>query len=94
MANRMRLFDEKEYARLQHYREDDIPDDIQEEQLKLYQKNSDNVRSTISLNEKILLKLDALAMEVSSSASGEDADLNNDLLNEIGKLIDETKYYQ
>ncbi len=90
----MRLFDEKEYARLQHYREDDIPDDIQEEQLKLYQKNSDNVRSTISLNEKILLKLDALAMEVSSSASGEDADLNNDLLNEIGKLIDETKYYQ
>lgn len=33
-------------------------------------------------------------MEVSSSASGEDADLNNDLLNEIGKLIDETKYYQ
>ena len=62
--------------------------------MKLYQKNSDNVRSTISLNEKILLKLDALAMEVSSSASGEDADLNNDLLNEIGKLIDETKYYQ
>lgn len=94
MANRMRLFDEKEYARLQHYREDDIPDDIQEEQLKLYQKNFDNVRSTIALNEKILLKLDALAIEVSSSASSEDADLNNDLLNEISKLIDETKYYQ
>lgn len=94
MANRMRLFDEKEYARLQHYREDDIPDDIQEEQLKLYQKNLDNVRSTISLNEKILLKLDALAMEISSSASGEDTELNNDLLNEISRLIDETKYYQ
>lgn len=94
MSNRMRLFDEKEYARLQHYREDDIPDDIQEEQLKLYQKNFDNVRSTIALNEKILLKLDSLAMEVSSFASGKDAELNNDLLTEISRLIDETKYYQ
>ncbi len=94
MANRMRLFDEKEYARLQRYREDDIPDDIQEEQLRLYQKNFDNVRSTIALNEKILLKMDALTMELSSSDSGKSTDLNNGLLEEIEKLIDETKYYQ
>ena len=94
MANRMRLFDEKEYARLQHYREDDIPDDIQEEQLRLYQKNFDNVRSTISLNEKILLKLDALSMEISSLNSGDDKNLNHELIHEIEKLIDETRYYQ
>ncbi len=94
MANRMRLFDEKEYARLTHYREDNIPDDIQEEQLRLYQKNFDNVKSTIALNEKILLKLDALAMEISSLATGSDANLNHELIHEIEKLIDETKYYQ
>ncbi len=93
MANRMRLFDEKEYARLQHYRTDDIPDDIQEEQLRLYQKNFDDIHSTIALNEKILLKLDALAMEVSSSSFADDADQNNELIREIEKLIDETKYY-
>ena len=92
MANRMLLFDEKEYARLQHYREDDIPDDIQEEQLRLYKRNFDDIRTTISLNEKILLKLDALAMELSSS--GENTELNNDLVKEIEKLIDDTKYYQ
>lgn len=94
MANRMRLFDEKEYARLTHYREDDIPDDIQEEQLRLYQKNFDNVRSTIAHNEKILLKLDALAMEISQASSGEDTALNNELIGEIERLIDETKYYE
>ena len=94
MANRMCVFDEKEYARLQNYREDDIPDDIQEEQLRLYQKNFDNVRSTIALNEKILLKLDALAMEISSSASSDDADLNNGLIEEIEHLIEETRYYE
>lgn len=92
MANRMLLFDEKEYARLRHYREDDIPDDIQEEQLRLYKRNFDDVRTTISLNEKILLKLDALAMELSSSS--ENTELNNELVKEIEKLIDDTKYYQ
>lgn len=92
MANRMQLFDEKEYARLQHYREDDIPDEIQEEQLRLYRKNFDAVRSTIALNETLLLKLDALAMELSSS-SGENEALNNGLVKEIEKLIEETKYY-
>lgn len=94
MANRMQLFDEKEYARLQHYREDDIPDDIQEEQLRLYQKNFEDIKSTIALNEKLLLKLDALALELSSSSSGGHAELNSGLVKEIEKLIDETKYYQ
>ena len=93
MANRMCVFDEKEYARLQNYREDDIPDDIQEEQLRLYQKNLEAIRWTIALNEKILLKLDALAMEISSSASRNDTDWNHELVSEIERLIEETRYY-
>lgn len=94
MTNRMQLFDDKEYARLQHYREDNIPDDIQEEQLLLYKKNFDDIKSMIALNEKILLKLNTLTMELSSSSSEKNADLNDDLLKEIEKLISETKYYQ
>lgn len=93
MANRMCVFDEKEYARLQNYREDDIPDDIQEEQLRLYQNNLEAIRWTIALNEKILLKLDALAMELSSSASRSDADWNHELVSEIERLTEETRYY-
>lgn len=93
MANRMCVFDEKEYARLQNYREDDIPDDIQEEQLRLYQKNLEAIRWTIALNEKILLKLDALAMEISSSASRNDTDWNHELVSEIERLTEETRYY-
>lgn len=94
MANRMQLFDEKEYTKLQHYREDNIPDDIQEEQLRLYQKNFEDMKALIGLNEKILLKLNSLAMEVSSSSSEKEAGQNESLLKEIEKLIDETKYYQ
>lgn len=94
MANRMQLFDEKEFARLKHYREDDIPDDIQEEQLRLYQKNFEDIRAMIALNEKILLKLNTLTMEVSSSSSENNTDWNDGLLEEIERLISETKYYQ
>lgn len=94
MANRMQLFDEKEFAQLKHYKEDDIPDDIQEEQLRLYQKNFEDIRSMIALNEKILLKLNTLTMEVSSSSSEGNTDWNHDLLEEIERLISETKYYQ
>ncbi len=94
MANRMQLFDEKEYIRLQNYREDNIPDDIQEEQLHLYQKNFEDMKALIALNEKILLKMNSLTMEVSSSSNEKEENRNGDLLKEIEKLIDETKYYQ
>lgn len=94
MANRMQLFDDKEYTRLQHYREDNIPDEIQVEQLRLYQKNFEDMNALIALNEKILLKLNTLTMEVSSSANGQNESANDGLLKEIEKLIDETKYYQ
>lgn len=94
MANRMQFFDEKEYERLQHYREDNIPDDIQEQQLLLYSKNFDDIKSMIALNEKILLKLNTLTMEISSSSNEKNLDSNDDLLREIEKLISETKYYQ
>ena len=94
MANRMQLFDEKEFIKLQNYREDNIPDDIQEEQLRLYEKNFEDIKNMIALNEKILLKLNTLTMEVSSSSNEKNADLNDDLLKEIEKLIGETKYYQ
>ena len=90
----MQLFDEKEYGKLLHYREDDIPDDIQKERLGLYQKNLGDIRNTIALNEKILFQLDALSMELSSSAFDEGASRNDMLLKEIKTLIDETKYYQ
>ncbi len=94
MASRMQLFDEKEYGKLLHYREDDIPDDIQKERLGLYQKNLGDIRNTVALNEKILFQLDALSMELSSSAFDEGASRNDMLLKEIKTLIDETKYYQ
>ncbi len=93
MAGRMQMFDEKEYLRLQHYKQDNIPDDIQEEQIRLYQRNLDNIRSAITLNERLLLKLDTLALEISGSRSGTAEEENRNLLGEIEQLTKEIKYY-
>lgn len=84
----------KNMKRLKHYKEDDIPDDIQEEQLKLYRDNYESTKAALALNEKILLKLDALAVGLSSFEINANEDMNNEILEEIEKLTNDAKYYQ
>lgn len=93
MANRMAIFDESEYQRLQNYQNDDIPDDIQKEQLQLYDSNLKRIKDTITLNERILLKLDALAMELTAIEDTAVQDINMETLEEIERLTSQTKYY-
>lgn len=88
MANRIQFFDEAEYAKLQNYKNDDIPDDIQEKQIELYKKNMDMVKNAIRANESLILSIDTLSVELATS-DRED----NSLLDEIKKLTDEVKYY-
>ncbi len=92
IAIRMRIFDDDEFRRLKHYRDDDIPDDIQIRQIELYERNTELIKKAIAANEELLLKLDTLAMEVSDSTlhTGEEPDA---LLGEISRLTDELKYY-
>lgn len=92
MTNRMMLFDEDEYERLKHYKTDNIPDDIQEQQIELYKRNLDIIKETISLNEKILLNLDTLTLEISSINKEQNAD--SSILDELERLSKEAKYYQ
>ena len=93
IAVRMSIFDDDEYRRLQSYRHDNIPDDIQQQQLALYRKNTDYIRQSVAANEALILKLDTLSLEISSGTS--DAGAGTDaLLGEITQLTDELKYYQ
>jgi len=94
MANRMAVFDAGEYKRLQHYREDDIPDDVQIKQLNLYNSNLQQIKDTIILNENILLKLDTLAMELSTMEASAVQNSNSETLDEIEELTNQTKYYR
>jgi len=89
MANRMQLFDEGEYKRLQHYKDDNIPDDIQEKQIQLYSSNMELIKKAIAVNENLILALDTLTVEVAKPGQNDDS-----VLNEIEKLTQEIKYYK
>ena len=91
MASRLSMFDEAEYARLEHYKEDDIPDDVQERQIALYKKNIGLIRKAEAANEEVLLALDALALELASGDG--DASETDNLLAEVARLTEEAKYY-
>ena len=62
--------------------------------MHLYQKNFDAAKEILALNEKILLKLDALAIEFSSFETSANEEMNSGILDEIEKLIQDAKYYQ
>lgn len=89
MANRMSLFDEREYEALHHYKEDNIPDDVQEQQIALYQKSLIQIQKTIEINERLILKMNSLSMEMMSETKEPDA-----LLDEIEELTKQAKYYK
>lgn len=91
LANRMQFFNESEYARLKKYQSDAIPDDIQVQQLELYQTNMKLMESAVSVNENLILGLDKLSIELAKP--GEIEEQNTNLLSDIKKLTEEVKYY-
>ncbi|MBE5957551.1 MAG: hypothetical protein E7254_01640 [Lachnospiraceae bacterium] len=90
MANRMQIFGDRDYEKLTRYKTDQIPDDIQEKQLELYEENLQKIKDAIALNEELLLKIETLMFELSSEKDNEEHD---EILEEIEKLTNEVKLY-
>ena len=92
MLNRMKVFDDGVYARLQNYKHDDIPDDIQIQQLELYNKNIAAVKEKRNQNEGLIYKLDELRIELAASEAVDAAGIK--AYAEIDTLIKQIEYYQ
>ena len=88
-AHKMQFFDEGEYTRLLNHKQDSIPDDIQQQQLELYRMNEQSIKNVVTANERLILQLDTLAVEL-----GGHSEDNDKLLDEIKKLTQEVKYYK
>lgn len=100
LANRVQSFDVEEYRTMGSliqtggYKSDEIPDDIQEEKWQLLQRSLDDMRGVVAANERLLLELDKFSIELGQLESASNSEVNNNMLDEIRTLIDETKYYQ
>lgn len=92
MLNRMKVIDDGVYARLQNYKHDDIPDDIQIQQLELYNKNIAAVKEKRNQNEGLIYKLDELRIELAASEAVDAAGIK--AYAEIDTLIKQIEYYQ
>ena len=93
MAMRLSVLSDEEYMRLLDRKNDDIPDDIQEQQLALYHKNLAFIRHGVAVNESLILKLETLAFEFSDAAA-EEAGKADKTIEEIAALTEELKFYR
>lgn len=90
MANRMQIFDEKDYARLKHYKNDRIPNDIQQKQIALYTDNMRQIEAAVAANEELILALDTMSLELARPGEVNETD---PLLEEIHRLTEQVKLY-
>lgn len=93
IANKMLIFDEKEYRNLcsEAYKLDDIPDQIQEEKRKLYEENLKDMRLILEKNEKVLLEVGQLMTEMSEMDYTEQ-DIDG-VAAQIRELLGQLEYY-
>lgn len=91
--NRIQLYNHEDYNSLKNYKDDDIPDEIQEKQIELMQKNFELAKDALTANENLILGLESLAIEIADANFNEDSDKNQVMLDEINKLTNTIKYY-
>lgn len=100
LANRIQTFDARDYRHIEQalssgsYRNDGIPDEIQEDKGRIYAKALADMNSIVEANERLLLELDRFAAEISSLDSADNVAANSEILEEVRKLIEETKFYK
>lgn len=92
-ANRLQLYSEEEFIRLKHYKEDNIPDDIQIKQIELMQRNYDLGKEALTANENLIYGLDELAMELASANFKADTEGNKALIDSINELSKQVRYF-
>ena len=100
IANRINFFDVRDYQMLERANSSVLPSrtaapkDIQQERLELMNMSIQTLDNIIAANEKLLLELDKLAIELGTVGLESSETNTNDMLDEIGVLTEQTRYYQ
>lgn len=95
MLNRLPVFDESDYKRVMNAKSTALSPQLLQEKTNLYNEHLSFIKSSLSSNEEMLLKLDKLLLEISRLDSFELGDIENmPCMKEIDLLIKQTKYYK
>jgi hypothetical protein len=95
ILNRISVFDESEFLSVMSQKPTKFSREILQEKTNVYNEYLSFMKSSLSTNEEILLKLDKLLLEISRLDSFEPGDIDNmPCMQEIDSLIKQTKYYK
>lgn len=95
MLNRLTIFDEVEFEKAMNHKSTTFSQKLLQEKINIVNDHISFMKSSLSSNEEILLKLDKLLLEISRLDSFELGDIENmPCMQEIDLLIKQTKYYK
>lgn len=100
LAHLLEGFDDQDFQKLAklmetgEYRHDMIDDEIQKERYLIYQNSLSEMERIVSTNERMLLVLDRISVELSKLQTNQIDEEGSRILEEIEELSKTAKYYQ
>lgn len=95
ILNRLSVFDESEFESVMSQKATRFSPELLQERRAVYNEYLSFIKSSLSTNEEIMLKLDKLLLEISRLDSFEPGDIENmPCMQEIDALIKQTKLYK
>ena len=97
LCNRVQAFDVEGYRKL-HRALPSVRDlsnsPVDAERSALYEEALGDLREVLEANERLLLEMGKLEMELSDLESDDNRDDNNRMLDEVKELLEQTRYYR
>ncbi|MGU3470149.1 hypothetical protein ACLBWT_03160 [Paenibacillus sp. D51F] len=95
LLNRLHVFDEAEFSSMSGRKRSSFSSELIQEKAAMYNDHLAFVKSSLSANEELLMKLDRLLLEI-SRLDGIDPDDIDDMpgMQELDSLIKQTKFYK
>ena len=96
LCNRVQAFDVDTYrkAKRQLPGSTQSSDPILAEQLRVYEDAIEDMREILEANERLLLEMGKLEMELSDLQADDNREDNTHMLEEVNDLLEQTKYYR
>ena len=94
LANRAQSFDVDGYRKARRLLPAAQEGSIDQERAGLYREALDDMREVVEANERLLLEMGKLEMEISDLESDDNREDNTRMLEEVEELLEQTKYYR
>ncbi len=94
LSNRVQSFDVEGYRKSRHLLPKSSQDGLEGERIAVYEQALADMHEVIEANERLLLEMGKLEMEISDLEADDTREDNNRMLEEVKDLLEQTRYYR